>query len=151
MPTYKTGDMWQHYNKADLFLITTNSFIKADGELTMGAGIAKEAKERFPSLPLQAGNIVKQYCGHLGKYGLYVSKHWPATKLGLFQTKFHWRDSADIDLIKRSVTMLDFWLIGRDDKTVCFNFPGIGNGGLDRDIVKPLLDVLPSNVFIFER
>ena len=147
----KTKNMWDDYDKADLFLITTNSFIKKNGELVMGRGIAKEAKDRFPQLPVYAGKIIKEKCGHLGVYGFYVSRHWPLTKIGLFQTKRHWRDNASIDLIKMSLTGLDFWLIGREDKIVCLNFPGIGNGGLERDQVLALLEFLPDNVKVYER
>lgn len=148
MPTHKTYNMWDDYHKADLFLITTNSFVK-NGKLVMGAGIAKEAKNRFPDLPLQAGKRILKQCGNLNSYGLLVSENWPKNKIGLFQTKRNWQDKSSIEIIKRSLYDLDFWLIGRDDKIVCLPFPGIGNGGLSREEILPLLEFLPDNVWVY--
>lgn len=143
--------MWNYFDKADLFLITTNSFIANNGELVMGTGIAKQAKEKYPSLPLAAGKVILESCGHLGLYGCYISKKWPKGKIGLFQTKKHWQEKSTVDIIKRSLFDLDFWLIGRHDKVVCLNFPGIGYGGLERSEVLPLLEFLPANVWIYQQ
>ena len=46
MPNFKTGNMWDSWDDADLFLITTNAVIKVNGELVMGRGIALEARQR---------------------------------------------------------------------------------------------------------
>lgn len=48
MPIYKTGDIWQVFDNADLFCITTNAILDKNGELVMGKGIAGEAKKAFP-------------------------------------------------------------------------------------------------------
>ncbi len=42
------GDMWSVYDQADLFLVTTNGVVTRYGKLVMGAGIARQTKERFP-------------------------------------------------------------------------------------------------------
>jgi len=146
MPAYRFGNMWSEYATANLFLITTNSTINTKGQLVMGRGIAKEAADRYPKLPLQAGQIIQKYCGNLGIYGLYISKHWPKTKLGLFQVKRNYKDKAELDLIQRSINMLDFWLIGRDRLQVHLNFPG---GGLAYEEVYPIVNVLGDNVVIW--
>lgn len=44
------GDMWSAYDGADLFLVTTNGVVTRDGKLVMGAGIARQARDRFPGL-----------------------------------------------------------------------------------------------------
>ncbi|MEK6860596.1 MAG: hypothetical protein AABY07_01375 [Nanoarchaeota archaeon] len=42
------GNMWDELGKAELILVTANSNIKKNGALVMGAGAAKEARDRFP-------------------------------------------------------------------------------------------------------
>ena len=36
-----TGDMWDEYEEADHLIFTGNSFVKNDGTLVMGRGIAR--------------------------------------------------------------------------------------------------------------
>jgi len=82
--------MWSVWSETDLFLITANSFVKHTGQLVMGAGIARQACDRFPGLDAILGQAIRETCGHLGEYGLLVSPHWPAASLGVFQVKYHW-------------------------------------------------------------
>ena len=42
------SDIWKV--KADWICVTTNGKIRADGRAVMGAGIAKDAKIRFPDI-----------------------------------------------------------------------------------------------------
>lgn len=94
MPEFRRGDMWTAYEPADLFLITTNSTIHRDGALVMGRGIARQAKERFPDLDVTLGRHIQALCGNQGEYGLLVSPRWPAAKLGAFQVKRHYSQTA---------------------------------------------------------
>ena len=92
MPIYKTGDMWSAFEEVDLFLITTNSTLTRNGALVMGAGIAKQAKQRFPGIEKAFGTAVQSNCGNFGEYNLLVSPRWPTAKLGAFQTKMDWKN-----------------------------------------------------------
>lgn len=151
MPTYVTGDMWTAYPTADLFCITTNSFITHDGRLVMGRGIARQARDRFPGLDTRFASAMKPRCGHLGRYGLI---HDPrGTKLAAFQVKHHWSDMADLTLIAYSAQALARYIQNhpRGDKLIVhLNFPGIGNGRLNPTDVLPLLESLPANVYIWK-
>jgi hypothetical protein len=71
--------------------------------------------------------------------------------IGLFQVKDHWANKATLELIATSVDILRK-LAKTDwkDKKISLNFPGIGNGKLDRKDVLPLLHKLPDNVTIWE-
>lgn len=151
MPIFKTGNMWDAYDDADLFLITTNSMVKSSGALVMGAGIAKEAKEKFPGIEFTLGNEILKTCGQLGKYCLLISPQWPDKKLGCFQVKYHWKDNADIDLIADTSERLFYFLEAYDVKNCHLNFPGIGNGRLDRELVLNVLIPLGNNVTIWEK
>ncbi len=78
------GDMWSAFDQVDLFLVTTSHVVTKDGKLVMGAGIAKQARDRFPGLDAALGQAALP----TGiPYGLLVSSHWPEAKLGAFQTK----------------------------------------------------------------
>lgn len=66
MPTFVTGNMWDSYEVADLFLITTNSTLTRPNKLVMGRGIALQAKERFPGLDTALGRQIGTACGSYG-------------------------------------------------------------------------------------
>ena len=53
------GNIWLMLANTNLLLFTSNSTLKENGELVMGAGIAKEVKERLPMFPLMIGNRIK--------------------------------------------------------------------------------------------
>ena len=82
------GDMWSVFDQADLFLVTTNHVVMGDGKLVMGAGIAKQARDRFPGLDAALGQAA---LATGTPYGLLISPRWPKAKLGAFQTKGEWK------------------------------------------------------------
>ena len=143
----RRGDMWVVFSEADLFLVTTNATLNVHGKLVMGAGIAKEAHDRFPGLDQALGEAVITQ----GKrYGLLVSPRWPEAKLGAFQTKLHWKDPAQLSLISEAATKLRRWCERHPTAQVHLNFPGIGHGGLPRAQVLKSLWVIPDTVTIWE-
>ena len=150
MPQFKTGDMWSAYDQAGLYLITTNSTITRNGRLVMGRGIAKQARDRFPGLAAALGQQIQQQCGSLGTYGLLISPRWPTAKLGAFQVKYHFSETADLALIQQSATSLHQWATTHSDVAIHLNMPGIGNGRLPRTAVLPHIQKLPHNVTIWE-
>ena len=147
IPVYEVGDMWSAWEASDLFLITTNASLKPNGALVMGRGIARQARDRFPGLDLALGKAI----GTPGRrYGLLVSPRWPKAKLGLFQVKLRYWETADPELIRLSTEMLLAWLEEHPGVRVDLNFPGIGNGKLSIEVVRPVIDVLPRNVHIWQ-
>ncbi len=150
MPHYQQGDMWSVWESADLFVITTNSTLRADGALVMGRGIARQARNRFPGIAAALGRAIAQTYGSGGVYGLLVSPSWPTAKLAAFQVKRDWRDTAALDLIRRSTALLVTWCSAHPDSQVHLNLPGIGNGRLSRDVVIPIISALPETVTIWE-
>lgn len=141
MPTYEHGDMWTAWPKTDHFLITTNAYLKRNGALVMGRGIARQARDRFPGIDLKIGGRIAETGS---RYGLILGR-----KLGLFQVKHHFKEKADPDLISLSSRMLHEYAASHPGKRIDLNFPGIGNGGLVVRQVKPLIDTLPDNVHIW--
>ena len=145
------NDIWNSI--ADVILITANSYIKKDGSLTMGKGIALELKNKFPRVEYSFGMAVRISCGHLGKYGVALNTHIgaPEKVYGLFQVKYHFKDRADLNLIKYStdilIRMLDWSEYLRTNR-IAMNYPGIGLGGLSESDVYPIISLLPDNVRI---
>lgn len=153
MPTFERGNMWDIFNTTDWFLITTNPIINRAGLAVMGRGMAKQAADRFASL---RGDMAKQLEG-LGPLGYVrrpvrtIGKYGPTmTRIGWFMVKHHWKSHADLDLIASSVRELSDILHTVKLNRVDLNFPGIGNGGMDKQAVIPLLMWLPDNVHIWE-
>ena len=52
------GNIWDYYDKGHWIVITTNGTVKKNGENVMGAGIAKQASQRFPTLPKWCGDLL---------------------------------------------------------------------------------------------
>lgn len=151
----REGDMWSAYGEADVFLVTTNAVLTRDHRLVMGAGIAKEALRRHPGLDRVWGDRLLSLfeavydAGRLPVYGVL----WPTKgeKLAAFQTKRHWKDKADPDLIANAAGQLRRVAERFPDKSFHLNFPGIGLGGLKEEDVLPLLESLPDNVVVWKR
>lgn len=138
-------------NLYDVLLFTANNVVNG-GRLAMGAGVAKQIRDRFPSSSILLGNKVLIHRDTRGFYGL-VFCHQSNCRLGAFQTKYHWNQPSDLDLIKASVERLEMFcaLTENRGKLISLNFPGIGLGGLKKEDVLPILTTLPDNVTIWER
>lgn len=55
------GDILECMGDYSFVCITTNGFVKANGENVMGAGIAKVFKDMYPSLPKLVGRNIKKF------------------------------------------------------------------------------------------
>lgn len=141
----KTGDMLASMIPGDIYLVTTNSYIRKDGALVMGRGAAKQLAGMYPRLPYLLGDRIE----HLGEYniGVLTDKH-SGLSLGAFQVKFNFADAADLDLITRSRDELHRLAV-EDGRVFHVNFPGIGNGRLKYDDVFPIMQSLPDNVCVW--
>lgn len=143
------GDLWD--SKDEIILVTTNSFVKKNGELVMGRGAAKEAKELFPDFSLDLGYEITNIYGK--KYGIIIIPYDRYDRLlGAFQVKYNWWEDADLDLIKFSTEILCKEMNENFNDLKCsLNFPGIGNGRLKYDDVLDIVKVLPDNVSLYRK
>ena len=162
-------EMWDIFPVSDLFLTTSNSTI-LNGHLAMGAGHARQVRNRWKGIDKKMATAVIVRVNELGNrrlygdnpnsykvgaytvyqcYGLLVSKRWPLAKLGLFQTKDRFWTPSRLDLIKYSTTMLQNWCAKNKTKRVDLPFPNIGCGGLKVEDVEPIIDELPDTVYVW--
>jgi hypothetical protein len=129
-------NIWD-FPKRVVICITTNGIIKKNGELVMGKGIALQAKQRFPKLPLILGQYIKQKGNQL----YYISEY----NIASFPTKHHWKDKSDIDLIQQSCFQLENF-VKTYDKYAALPRPGCENGGLNwYQNVKPTIEHILSD------
>lgn len=162
-----TGDLFEQ--KCDAICITTNGFVKKNGEAVMGAGVAKQAADRWITLPKILGK-----CLLAGKDGVntLLESAWDETpyevvsfpvkpKYGIYEDgsdvvkhmrgKFHpldrvpgWACTAKLWIIEKSCRQLVKLADEMGWKTVCLPRPGCGAGELEwlevLQAIKPLLD-----------
>jgi hypothetical protein len=151
-PTFCRGEMFDFSTETpDVLLFTGNSTITKAGKLVMGRGAALEAKLRFPGCDkllgslalLQSSTSIKDRIGfNDNPYGILILSLLasPPKILGVFQVKRNFLDHADPSLIMYSVTKLNRLCQSEwKDKKIWLNFPGIGAGGLSREVVWPLI------------
>ena len=142
------GNLWDYVDDGYI-VITTNGAVNRKGECVMGRGTALQAKNRYPGVALELGNLIKKNGNHARllctpklKYGLIA-----------FPVKHHWQEPADPELISRSA-----WELVNLIMDACNTWnptymcrPGCGNGGLTWDNVKPLLGMLDDRFTIVDR
>lgn len=139
------GNLWEI--EADFTCITTNGDIRKDGKAVMGRGCALEAATKWKDVPellgarLKNGKISVTY---LGRY----RDNDKSYRLVAFPVKYHWKEPADIELIKKSAEELVVLLSGLNFGKVVLPRPGCGNGKLKWTDVKPVLETILDDRFM---
>lgn len=132
-------NIWD-YHLAGYICVTTNGIVKHNGELVMGAGIALQAKLRFPGLPAKLGAGVRAH----GNQVLYCADE----RILSFPTKHHYRDPSDLNLIEasclQSMSIADHYSL----KRIFLPRPGCGNGELSPKQVDPLIHSILDDRFV---
>ena len=96
-------------DKYDALCITTNGIVKANGEAVMGAGIAKEAKQRYNGIDIRLGKKINENGNHVYQLGVHQSKDlFKEFKVAIisFPTKNNWKDNSNLKLIEQSAKEL---------------------------------------------
>ena len=122
------GDIWQQQG---VKCIPTNGVVKANGELVMGAGLALQAMKRYPGLPRDAGLAIKLY----GNKVFYFSQY----QLITVPTKQHYSQNSTVELISESLDDLIKVVTVYNLKSVYVPLLGCGLGGLDENLIIPLM------------
>lgn len=126
-------DIWNYSNMGHI-VVTTNGYVNAKGECTMGRGIALQAGQRFPQLPRHLGQRIEEDGNHLFEFK-YGDVH-----LLTFPVKVMWSEPAKQWLIQRSCQELMNWL-GSRDALVFIPRAGCDNGKLNWEAqVRPIFE-----------
>jgi len=132
------GDLWAV--KADARCITTNSVIRKNGCLVMGAGVAKQALIRYPDVDRRFGDLVKLF----GNIPFFLTDH----SLMSFPTKNSWKHKSSLELIEASAQRAVFLADQHGLAVVALTRPGCGLGGLAWEDVEPLLAGILDDRFV---
>lgn len=142
MLTYIKGDLFS--SPAQVLVNTVNTVG------VMGKGIALEFKNKYPEM----FNVYQKECDNknldIGKLLLWKDEDkWVL----LFPTKKHWRSPSKIDYIKEGLEKFVKTYEKLSIESIAFPRLGCGNGGLNWDDVKPIMEYylksLPINIYIY--
>lgn len=122
-------------NQADAICIPTNGKTKKNGAAVMGAGLAKQARNKWPGIDIQLGH----YLENLGNIVCGLLKDGECWIVS-FPTKNDWKDSASLELIEKSAVLLEDLANQFKWNTIFLPPVGCGLGGLSFDAVKPVLE-----------
>ena len=139
------GDLWTY--PASVVVITTNGFVKKNGECVMGRGCALEAKRKNPAIPKMLGDLIRDHGNHVH----IIFRGNPlclSPMIVSFPVKHAWFEKADPALIERSAHELVALADEMKWITLVMPRPGCGNGGLDWDDVRPLIAPILDDRFV---
>ncbi len=141
------GDMFKEYNNVDNLLVTTNSILNNKGHLVMGAGAALQAKTMFKGIDKVFGFYINLHKVQGAIYGCVPCLY---NKVGMFQTKIHYRNVSTVNIIEKSTNDLIKIASKNPSEIYHLNFPGVNHGRLTEVIVLPIIKSLPDNVIIWK-
>ncbi|WP_144549662.1 macro domain-containing protein [Bacillus sp. X1(2014)] len=135
MIIYEKGDLFKQLNRVEAIINTVNCVG------VMGKGIALEFKNRFP----ENFQIYKNKCLTkeltIGRSFIYQVPNNEITKFIVnFPTKKHWRNPSKIEYIEEGLDNLTKLITEYNIKSIAMPALGCGNGNLDWNIVKPLIE-----------
>lgn len=126
----------------------------------MGKGVALEFKKRYsPKMFWDYKEVCDKEYMYPGDILVYLEDDLTIFNLA---TKNHWRNPSEYSYIKTGLIKLNYylklfvkgWKRYLEEVTVTIPALGCGNGGLDWDIVKPMmiatLSDIDANILIFE-
>ena len=127
-------DIWKYHELGKTVVIPTNGKCKLDGHAVMGKGLAKQATDRFPTLPLLLGEKLRVSGNHVYCFC--------TLRIITFPTKHDWRNDADISLIQQSAHELTRFIdrnAHSDAMPVYMPHVGCGAGNLTWEQVGPII------------
>lgn len=141
MKVYK-GFIWEKFyedkREHKYIVITINGFVKKNGECIMGAGIAKQAAQRYPGLPLRVGNSI------IGPEFRTKIIRFQSANFILFPVKYHWQEPASLKLIEKSCQelkeIIDVHNNSGKDYVIYSVKPGCGNGRKSWEEIKLIME-----------
>ncbi|MBL7794548.1 MAG: macro domain-containing protein [Saprospiraceae bacterium] len=147
MITYKTGNLLAAQVEA---LVNTVNTVGV-----MGKGIALQFREQFPENYKQYRTALKNGELRIGK--MFVSEMQRVDQLRYiinFPTKEHWKNPSQMAYIREGLQDLRRVLLEKNIRSVAIPPLGCGNGGLDWNEVRPLIEAaigdLDMEIVIFE-
>lgn len=116
----------------------------------MGKGIALSFKQRYPAMFEKYRTACEKHQLTIGKLMLfYESDHW----LLLFPTKENWRNPSKLEYLEKGLMKFVDTYADKGISSIAFPRLGCGNGELDWNVVRPLMEKhlkpLPIDIYIY--
>ena len=141
-------DYTEEWALPNIYFFTANQIVRSNGELVMGAGNAKAARDGVKHSARIMGAAFKThgclvYCARMS---MSTEKY-----LGALTTKKHFKDNSELEFVKESLRQL--YHMAKINPTLIFHvpYPAIGRGGLTRDVLDEYVFKLPDNVYIYAK
>ncbi len=126
-------NIWNYHKDGNYIVVTTNGFVKKNGECVMGRGIALQTKEKFEGFADRLGSAICAY----GNKVLVFSPE----KIITFPTKHNWWEKSDLKLIEESAIQLAYEFKDKEFRLkIYMPKPGCSNGKLDWKDVEPIIE-----------
>lgn len=137
---------------ADAICVTTNGFVKKNGKAVMGAGVAKQARDKFEGIDSDLGRLIKRN-GNIVQVIRHIQIKGKRLSIVSFPTKYNWWEKSDLKLIENSIKQLLVEMNHNHWGRVILPRPGCKNGKLSwLSEVKPLLEIyLDERFYIIDR
>lgn len=116
----------------------------------MGKGLALSFKKRYPDMFESYKKVCEKHQLTIGKLMLYKeADHW----ILLFPTKENWRKPSKLEYIEKGLMKFVNTYAEKHITSIAFPKLGCGNGELDWNLVRPLMEKylkpLPIDVYIY--
>ncbi len=129
-PHLISGDLWDHHRNGAVVAITTGGLLRNDGSCPMPSGCARQAADRFPSLPYTLGEQIKSFGMHVFDLGNRVIS---------FPVENSPFENPELRIIEQSCHELVELVNYKQWERVVVPRPGCGGGGLFWNEVEPIL------------
>ncbi len=142
-----TGNLWETYSEVKV--IPTNGVVSKAQAAVMGAGVALQAAQRWPMLPVLLGERIKAHGNTVQVFQVpwIYQERTQCDTIVTFPTKHNWQDKAHLNLVAKSTVelrMLDMYLGWQH---VLLPEVGMGLGGLTAEEVYPILNLYLNDHF----
>lgn len=149
------GDIFDYIGNVDAVCITTNGTIKKNGELVMGAGVAKAFYDRYidkiniakrlADKLIAGAQLSKDFTGTVEqKYNIcfrcVTAEENNGTHIVSFPTKNHFKNNSSLELIERNAIRLRWFADHYKLNSIVLPSPGTGLGKLSKEEVYQILN-----------
>ena len=148
MIKFVSGDFFDY--KADIRVNTVNCVG------VMGAGVALAFKQRYPRMFDEYAKECALKRLRPGKPHVWKNDDFfNSTPISIvnFPTKDHWRDPSKYEYIEEGLVWLKRFLADKSHQTITIPALGCGHGGLDWEIIKPMIERYlsdsPAEILVF--
>lgn len=140
-----------HYVSGNIFDSPAQTLVNPVNTVgVMGKGLALEFKKRYPRMFEEYKKQCRDGWLYVGSFMLWRAKdHFVLN----FPTKKHWKDPSSLIYVEAGLLSLANEYENYGISSIAFPKLGCGNGGLDWEVVKPVMErylqELPIDVYIY--